>query len=30
MTNDEYADLLLKVIQNNYKNIKLENISAHE
>ena len=30
MINKEYAELLQKVIQNNYKNIKHENISANE
>ena len=30
MINEEYAELLQKVIQNNYKNIKHENISANE
>ena len=30
MINEEYAELLQKVIQNNYKNIKHENINANE
>ncbi len=30
MINKEYAELLQKVIQNNYKNIKYENINANE
>ena len=30
MLNKEYAELLQKVIQNNYKNIKFENINANE
>ena len=30
MLNKEYAELLQKVIQNNYKNIKYENINANE
>ena len=30
MINEEYAELLQKVIQNNYKNIKFENIDADE
>ena len=30
MLNKEYAELLQKVIQNNYKNIKFENIDADE
>ena len=30
MINKEYAELLRKVIENNYKNIKYENINANE